>query len=80
MNPLDTLMWLVNFPAAHGYAMVFIAAFSILGLFAISARGTTRGGSLRAVREREGCSPRRADPAGTSAAPWSAWSSAYWPS
>ncbi|WP_336502282.1 DUF3592 domain-containing protein [Microbacterium paraoxydans] len=57
MNLLDTLMWLVNFPAAHGYAMVFIAAFSILGLFAISARGTTGGGSLRAVREREGLLP-----------------------
>lgn len=57
MNPLDTLMWLVNLPAAHGYAMVFIAAFSILGLFAVSARGTTGGGSLRAVREREGLVP-----------------------
>lgn len=57
MNPLDTLMWLVNFPAAHGYAMVFIAAFSILGLFAMSARGVTASGSLRAVREREGLVP-----------------------
>ncbi|MEE6390152.1 DUF3592 domain-containing protein [Microbacterium paraoxydans] len=57
MNPLDTLMWLVNFPAAHGYAMVFIAAFSILGLFAVSARATSGGGSLRAVREREGLLP-----------------------
>ncbi|WP_149085536.1 MULTISPECIES: hypothetical protein [Microbacterium] len=57
MNPLDTLMWLVNFPAAHGYAMVFIAAFSILGLFGISARSTATGGSLRTVREREGLLP-----------------------
>lgn len=57
MNPLDTLIWLVNFPAAHGYAIVFIAAFSILGLFAMSARGGARGGSLRAVREREGLVP-----------------------
>ncbi|WP_136035913.1 DUF3592 domain-containing protein [Microbacterium sp. K35] len=57
MNPLDTLMWLVNFPASHGYAMVFIAGFSILGLFAVSARGATPGGSLRAIREREGLLP-----------------------
>ena len=54
MNPLDTLIWLVNFPAAHGYAMVFIAGFSILGLFAMSARGATPGGALRTIREREG--------------------------
>lgn len=54
MNPLDTLIWLVNFPASHGYAMVFIAGFSILGLFAMSARGAAPGGALRAVREREG--------------------------
>ena len=54
MNPLDTLIWLLNFPAAHGYAMVFIAGFSILGLFAMSARGAVPGGELRAIREREG--------------------------
>ena len=54
MNPLDTLMWLLNFPAAHGYAMVFIAAFSILGLFAASAKTATPGGALRSIREREG--------------------------
>ena len=55
MNPLDTVVWLLNFPAAHGYAVVFIAGFSILGLFAMSARGS--GGSvatLRRIREREG--------------------------
>lgn len=54
MNPVDTLIWLLNFPAAHGYAMVFIAGFSILGLFAMSARGAAPGGELRAIREREG--------------------------
>lgn len=54
MNPLDTLIWLVNFPAAHGYAMVFVAGFSILGLFAGSVRGVIPGGELRAIREREG--------------------------
>ena len=54
MNPMDTLIWLVNFPAAHGYAMVFIAGFSILGLFAVSVRGTAPGGELRGIRAREG--------------------------
>jgi hypothetical protein len=51
---MDTLIWLVNFPASHGYAMVFIAGFSILGLFALSARGAVPGGTLRSIREREG--------------------------
>jgi hypothetical protein len=54
MNPMDALIWLVNFPASHGYAMVFIAGFSILGLFALSARGAVPGGALRSIREREG--------------------------
>jgi hypothetical protein len=57
MNPMDTFMWLLNFPAAHGYAMVFIAGFSILGLFAMSARGATGGDALTAVRAREGLLP-----------------------
>ncbi|WP_133192838.1 MULTISPECIES: hypothetical protein [unclassified Microbacterium] len=54
MNPMETLIWLLNFPAAHGYAMVFIAGFSILGLFAMSVRAASPGGELRAIREREG--------------------------
>ncbi|MHC9043131.1 hypothetical protein ACYX8G_01020 [Microbacterium saperdae] len=54
MNPMDSVFWLLNFPAAHGYAMVFIAGFSILGLFVMSARGATAGGGLRQIREREG--------------------------
>ncbi|WP_372466617.1 hypothetical protein ACCO44_11400 [Microbacterium maritypicum] len=54
MNPMDTLVWLVNFPASHGYAMVFIAGFSTLGLFALSARGAVPGEALRSIREREG--------------------------
>lgn len=54
MNPMDTLIWLVNFPAAHGYAVVFIAGFSILGLFAMSVRGAAPGEALRTIREREG--------------------------
>jgi hypothetical protein len=54
MNLMDSFFWLLNFPAAHGYAMVFIAGFSILGLFVMSARGATVGGGLRQIREREG--------------------------
>ncbi|WEK60069.1 MAG: hypothetical protein P0Y60_12055 [Candidatus Microbacterium colombiense] len=54
MNPLDTFFWLLNFPASHGYAMVFIAGFSILGLFAMSVRGAAAGGELRQIRDREG--------------------------
>jgi len=54
MNLLDTLIWLVNFPAAHGYAMVFIAGFSTLGLFALSGSRSAPGAALRRVREREG--------------------------
>lgn len=54
MNVLDTLIWLINFPASHGYAMVFIAGFSILGLFAVSVPGAAPGVALRRLREREG--------------------------
>lgn len=54
MNPMDTIVWLLNFPAAHGYAMVFIAGFSLLGLFALSSRGAAPKSALRRIREREG--------------------------
>ncbi|PRA79991.1 DUF3592 domain-containing protein [Microbacterium sp. MYb66] len=64
MNPMDTLIWLLNFPAAHGYAIVFIAGFSILGLFAMSVRGATPGAGLRAIREREGLLRSDARPRG----------------
>ncbi|MBO9626261.1 MAG: hypothetical protein J7484_07790 [Microbacterium sp.] len=64
MNVLDTLIWLVNFPAAHGYAMVFIAGFSILGLFAMSASGAVPASSLRRIREREGLLPAESRPRG----------------
>ncbi|GAA1251795.1 hypothetical protein JOF42_002597 [Microbacterium phyllosphaerae] len=57
MNAIDTLIWLIDFPASHGYAMVFIAGFSILGLFAMSMSGAAPGVSLRRVREREGLLP-----------------------
>lgn len=54
MNPLDTVFWLLNFPASHAYAMVFIAGFSILGLFAVSATRSSPAAALRRVRESEG--------------------------
>lgn len=64
MNVADTLIWLLNFPASHAYAMVFIAGFSILGLFAASSRGAIPGAALRIVRESEGLvadEPRRSE-------------------
>lgn len=55
MNIMDTLIWLVNFPVSHAYAMVFIAGFSLMGLAAMSFRGVGGTSSrLTAVREREG--------------------------
>jgi hypothetical protein len=55
MNPLDTLIWLVNFPASHGYVMVFIAGFSLFGLVAMSVRGLGgSGAALDRIRAREG--------------------------
>lgn len=52
---LDTIFWLLNFPASNGYAMVFIAAFGSTGL-AMLAFGGARGNRsrLQALREQEG--------------------------
>ncbi|GAB3633606.1 hypothetical protein GCM10027421_29590 [Microbacterium shaanxiense] len=55
MNPMDTLIWLLNFPVGHAYPTVFIAGFSLMGLGVLSFRGV--GGAnpkLTAMREREG--------------------------
>lgn len=55
MNILDTLIWLINFPVRHGYAMAFIAGFSLMGLVVLAFRRV--GGTdsrLSAVRESEG--------------------------
>ncbi|GAB3598941.1 hypothetical protein [Microbacterium tumbae] len=54
MDIMDTVVWLVNFPVAHGYAMVFIAGFSLMGLLTLSFRGVGSSSRLSAVREREG--------------------------
>lgn len=64
MNPLDTLFWLLNFPASHGYAMVFIAGFSILGLFAASVSGVAPDAALRRIRAREGLLREEPRPSG----------------
>jgi hypothetical protein len=56
MNPMDTVFWLLNFPASHGYEMVFLAGFSILGFLALSRKGTAPGEALQRIREREGMS------------------------
>ncbi|MGF6824565.1 hypothetical protein M2317_003494 [Microbacterium sp. ZKA21] len=54
MNIMDTIIWLANFPVTHGYAMVFIAGFSLMGLFAQSFRSIGRRSQLSVIREREG--------------------------
>ncbi|UWF76688.1 MULTISPECIES: hypothetical protein [Microbacterium] len=67
---LDTIFWLLNFPAANGYAMVFLAAFGATGVGMRALRGpsVTAAGRLRAVREREGLLPADAPTTTSSAA------------
>lgn len=50
----DTLIWLFNFPASHGFVMVFVAGFSLIGCFVLALRPTTPHNGLEAIREREG--------------------------
>lgn len=40
---MDDLIWLVNFPATHGFVMFFIAGFAMAGLMARSFRNPARG-------------------------------------
>ncbi|WP_460795135.1 hypothetical protein [Microbacterium sp. GXF0217] len=54
MNVMDTVVWLANFPVSHGYAMVFIAGFSLMGLCAQSFRSIGGRSQLSLIREREG--------------------------
>ncbi|MGW8483533.1 hypothetical protein ACWGJP_10365 [Microbacterium sp. NPDC055903] len=54
MDVLDTLVWLVNFPVTHGFAMVFIGGFSLLGVGALAFSGVGASSRLGMVREREG--------------------------
>ncbi|MFE2772568.1 hypothetical protein [Microbacterium resistens] len=51
---LDTLMWLLNFPASHGYQMVFVAGFSLFGLIAMAVRRPAGRDALAVIRAREG--------------------------
>ena len=47
---MDTIIWLVNFPATHGFAMIFTVGFALFGLFMLvgSHRGSARLRELRA--------------------------------
>ncbi|WP_105565748.1 hypothetical protein [Microbacterium halophytorum] len=54
---LDTVIWLVNMPATHGYAFVFIAAFGSFGLLALTFKtssGDTHSAALRRIRMERG--------------------------
>lgn len=53
---MDTLVWIANFPATHGYAFVFIAAFGAFGLLAnaIGSGGRRKASYLQQVREARG--------------------------
>lgn len=63
MKILDSLIWLINFPVAHGYPMVFIAGFSLFGLAALAFRSVDGVDSrLTVIRDREGLPESR--PAG----------------
>ncbi|GAA3652229.1 hypothetical protein [Microbacterium marinilacus] len=56
MNPVvDAIVWLANFPVTHGYAMVFIAGFSSMGLIAMAA-----GLSARRRKAAPGAGPAAA--------------------
>ncbi len=61
MNIIDTLIWLVDFPVRHGYPMVFIAGFSLMGLALLAFQPLSGGVNARltAVREREGLTEAR---------------------
>lgn len=56
MNIFDTLIWLIDFPVRHGYPMIFIAGFSLIGVALMAFRpvGGRVKSRLAAVREREG--------------------------
>jgi len=54
MNILDTLIWLVNFPATHAYEMVFLGAFSSFGLIGLALRKGPRRSRLAELRAERG--------------------------
>jgi hypothetical protein len=57
MNVLDTLIWLVNFPATHAYEMVFVGAFSSFGLIGLAFRKGPRLSRLAELRAERGQAP-----------------------
>lgn len=52
---IDTIVWLVNFPAQNGFPMVFIAAFGAMGLVRMaSKRSDGDSPHLQGLREQAG--------------------------
>ncbi|AMS06023.1 hypothetical protein DUY81_16525 [Acidipropionibacterium acidipropionici] len=52
---MNTLVWLANFPVSNGYAMIFIGAFSLMGLGMMTfGGGTTGDGKLQKIRAAQG--------------------------
>lgn len=55
MTPmLDTLVWLINFPARNGFAMVFLAVFGGMGLIAAARRRGGQSSRVQQLREEAG--------------------------
>lgn len=51
---LDTLIWLLNFPASHAFTTLFVTVFALFGCFALALRPNRPHNGLEAIREREG--------------------------
>ncbi|GGO61221.1 hypothetical protein GCM10010910_08510 [Microbacterium nanhaiense] len=73
MNILDTLIWLVNFPATHAYEMVFLGAFSSFGLIGLALRKGPRRSRLAELRAERGQAPTDVPAAARIAAALQSW-------
>lgn len=54
---MPTVVWLTHFPATHGYAMVFVASFGLIGLVARSVTNPASSSRLRALQAEAGEQP-----------------------
>ncbi|MGO1255612.1 MAG: hypothetical protein ACTIJN_00565 [Microbacterium gubbeenense] len=54
MNVMDSLVWLANFPATHAYEMVFLGAFSALGLVVAARQSVPKRSRLDQLRVERG--------------------------
>lgn len=54
MNIMDTIVWLANFPATHAYEMVFLGAFSAMGLIGAARRRGPSRSRLEQLRIERG--------------------------